>query len=486
MIIALACARDGHVPHVSLCSEGCIASIMLTMAQGRLRPEDWAPIYQTRITTRSSPAKEPREERVRIPKSALGRRPTPLDIELAQTRAPSRPPPPTPPIYLSDHESVRDPEIVDLAAPKSRQPPDASPPFTSRGSLSIKRNCPSAASRRSEMSYGILDYYIRDVSPVQSPDLPTTSMPVHDPAIDGFDFGLNTVSNISKDTSSKPDANAGAEAGVELIKLSSPPPLSLSSNYRPVHKKTYSLFPAVNGSSNSPSNRLAQIINESADGSTDLTDVAVLQDSPPSLISQRRPTQVIAKLDNTPARRRAQTVNTPSPIGSADWSRVPSTSSPRQPNTSYRPRKESLSSSIRTRKDSCNSYQSRLIPMRIVFSSSTATAASRSSASNSTANSSPNTQSRWSDDTITSPTAATTPGPRTGFGSLLGRDSAQYPACFFEDDDEEAPLRRKFKWQKNSSLTMPERKTNGGRGRFDERKGFWRTVRERILCSGCR
>ncbi|KAF2764411.1 hypothetical protein EJ03DRAFT_385973 [Teratosphaeria nubilosa] len=60
-------------------------------------------------------------------------------------------------------------------------------------------------------------------------------------------------------------------------------------------------------------------------------------------------------------------------------------------------------------------------------------------------------RSRWSEDTIASPELVSTTGPpRTSFGSLLftagqtddkdGSNASQYPACFFEDDDESQPI----------------------------------------------
>lgn len=89
----------------------------------------------------------------------------------------------------------------------------------------------------------------------------------------------------------------------------------------------------------------------------------------------------------------------------------------------------------------------------------------------------------------------TTPGLRTSFGPLLGvRDGREYPACFFEaddDDDDESfgceavPLRRKLKWQRSSPGDV------GGRGsaragRFDGRRSgvAWRFARA-MLCGCC-
>jgi Wiskott-Aldrich syndrome protein len=79
---------------------------------------------------------------------------------------------------------------------------------------------------------------------------------------------------------------------------------------------------------------------------------------------------------------------------------------------------------------------------------------------------------------------ATTPGPRTSFGSLLGRDSLQYPACFFEDDDDEAvPLRRKFPWKRSTSLNQEQRARREQAS--DERRSVSARLRSTMLCAGC-
>jgi Wiskott-Aldrich syndrome protein len=67
---------------------------------------------------------------------------------------------------------------------------------------------------------------------------------------------------------------------------------------------------------------------------------------------------------------------------------------------------------------------------------------------------------------------------------LLRKDSAQYPACFFEDDedDEAAPLRRRLQ-----SWTMRGSGGEGRRskGRFDRtEESFGRKFRRVVFC-GC-
>lgn len=77
------------------------------------------------------------------------------------------------------------------------------------------------------------------------------------------------------------------------------------------------------------------------------------------------------------------------------------------------------------------------------------------------------------------------------FGSLLGRESVTYPACFFEDDDEgdddeSVPLKRGFLWMRRRGemkLTNEQRALK--QGRFDERKSFGGRVMRIMLCGGC-
>ena len=403
------------------------------MATRRLRPEDWAPVPQTRIHTRR--AGEPRDERVRIPKSKQRVRPTPINISPGKPSPIPNAPPTSPRDSGDGFESPREPEIVDLAAPNTwpRRGPLAQRPFSRR--MASPSTASQYSARQSEISFGILDYYTRDPSPLNSPKLlpptpkldllPQIETRVVDPAIEKFDFGLPPPSpspqpqpqpcNHDGFQQILPDTTAGAESNCD----DPLPPNTAPTQPRPERKAIYTLFPTVKDT------------------------------TPPS---------------KPPARPDPQT-----PQHSTPRSNITSIPSHQQPDPSYRPRKESLSSSVRSRKDSFTSFcATRRIPMRILSSSS------------------PTARSRWSDDTIASPTAATTPGPRTSFGSLLERDSAQYPACFFEDDDDDdegVPLRKKFAWTRSVSLTQ-ERQGRKAR-RFDERGGFGRRVVGVLLCGGC-
>lgn len=330
-------------------------------------------------------------------------------------------------------DSPRDPEIVDVAAPNTwprRRP-------STHRSVSRRTNSPSIYSRysarQSELSFGILDYYTRDWTPLHSPDLPPPP-PKIDPAIGQFNFELSpkltsphlngVVSIVDYGT---PNARAGADREQPLIELS-----SIESTPPSQSKTKYSLFPPV------------------------------------------RETPRPAKLDEP---------QTPSSALLAET--LISSPSHQQPDASYRPRKESITS----RKDSFNSYRGssggRHRALRIFSISSGVSGKTFSTNSASTSTASPADHSRWSDDTITSPTAATTPGPRTSFGSLLAdRDGAQYPACFFEDDDQEEPLRMKLGWKRSASLTY-ERPGNSARGRFDEKGSFAQKVQRVLLCGCC-
>ncbi|RMY65260.1 hypothetical protein D0863_09235 [Hortaea werneckii] len=391
--------------------------------------------------------------------------------------------------------SPRAPEIVDLAAPTSwsrrtmtRIPSrDMAPSPGAQSKVSV--------GRQSEMSFGILDYYTGDASPCCSPTIPATSSTADsapktsapqtsDPAIERFDFGLKSSAPTqprhhdtipqrprAKTLASEIDTQAGAERAETSTGAS--PPTSVDRSIRPpLHKKTYSLFPS------------------------------------PTVSATRVP-----QLPSTP-KAAAQPPATPT-----SNQRV-STPPHQQPNPAFRPRKESLPRSLRSRKDSMISHRSsdRQIPLRILSSSTTASASSTttpktdyyntSSTTPVSANSPPD-RSRWSDETIASPTATTVRdgGPRTSFGSLLGAvggggngsdNSDQYPACFFEDDDEEAvPLKRKLAWKKWSTGSSPST-TQGGGGRRTSRRekgrlgrsdrgdpSGWRKVTRVLLCGGC-
>jgi hypothetical protein len=469
---------------------------------------DWTPPKTTtKITTRSSPLpKIPRDEQVRIARSLGGggvvaRRPTPLDLRLAQAKSTVR-------LVSNDHDAgtLRDPEVVDLAgAPIARNRTvrrDACPPYPPRQPPPVPPKPrrvppPSVASRQSEMSFGILDYYIYDPSPAQSPSLPVggTTPIVGDKAIDRFDFGLGGRRDATRTSD---DARSGADDDeMQLIPLS-PRPFEEDKSESPPKtnrkKKQYSLFPAVQEVTPS-SNRLAQVINESPFVGDDLQPVdettPYRQKEPswrPRLLSGAKMTS-----NNPPTRHRTDTVSTASPTTSTQMTFPSPTTT--IPSPSYHPRKSSrsfstnMNNAVTTRLPSTSISSSSAsnsargsgsttggrtrtisnphhIPLRILSSSSSATTATANTTSRSSVSTSPGSTlagqqkpllSRWSEDTaLASPTTAahalaTGSGCRASFGSLLAGDGGLrtgevYPDCFFEDDDDDfsRPLRRRM------------------------------------------
>ena len=410
------------------------------MATRRLLPEDWAPVPQTRISIVN--VREPRDGRARFPKSvqcAAGPKPRPRPIVgPAQTPPTTNELPVVSQIRDETCDSPREPEIVDLAAPTTwpRRGYQQQHSYPRRATTtSMASEC---SPRQSELSFGILNYYL-DPSPPLTPRIDTLAI---DPAIDKFDFGLLSKPSIplphpqgTHQNSHEPvslETKTGAERDGEVLPHLSPPPLPVRQRAEP--KTSYKLFPDVK--------------------------------------------------DTTPPSKLAAAVGLQSPQLCTPISNITSVPSHHQPETSYRPRKESMSGSIRSRKDSFNSFSgTRRIPLRILSGTSSNASKTRSAGSGSTLTGSPPSCSRWSNDTITSPVTATTPGPRISFGSLLGRDSVQYPDCFFDDEDEAAPLRRKFAWKRSASLTHEQQSRTAGR--FDERSGLGRRVRGILLCEAC-
>jgi len=402
------------------------------MATNRMLPETWSPTSQTTITMTQT--RQPRDERVRIPRCANRTRPGPIQVD---PRAPKIVPVPSP-LLKSDndkgYEPPRTPEVVDLAAPSTWPRQDGPPRNAGPRRMASPSIRSQYSARQSEMSFGILGYYTRDVSPLNSPELPPP-IPQIDSTIEQFDFGLQSTVPCQQSPGSIPivqrtnqDASVGASKEPSGLSQDPPAPVKVP---RPQHKKGYSLFPTVHDPAQGVKCAAASMVQQTIPPASNITTV------PPH----------------------------------------------QQPDASYRPRKESLSSSIRSRKDSLTSFRSsRRIPLRILSADSGASAKTQSIGSPST--SSPG-HSRWSDENVTSPTAVTTPEPRTSFGSMIGRDSVQYPACFFEDDDDErVPLRSKFAWKRSFSLTQ-ERSGTKGKGRFDERKSFGRRVARVLLCASC-
>lgn len=370
----------------------------------RLPPQDekWT---HTKITTRPSPPKEPRDERVKFPRPMGGggggagvRRPTPLDVRLAQAKGSVR---------LVPNEMLREPEVVDFAAPAplpwpSRMPPPPPPkrmPSWRRG----------VASRGSEMSFGILDYYIRDSPPMQSPEVVDCA---GDSAMGRFDFGLPAMAVLTA-----VDAKSGAGEddddgeGIDLTPLS---PRPFEEEKTEPHAKKYSLFPAVRDTTPS-AHRLARVINDSPSCPLRKSTETTTKTSP----------QLTQAPSTTPTWRPRLLSGTKLATSSP---RTPTTAPTTLPSPTHQPFNPSTSTQTPT----------PLIPLRILSTSSTSTApTSRSSSSSTTTTTSPGSsaqkpllsRSRWSEETVlASPGVA-----RVSFGSL----AVVHPACFFEDDEDD-------------------------------------------------
>ncbi|SMY30027.1 unnamed protein product [Zymoseptoria tritici ST99CH_1A5] len=378
---------------------------------------------------RSRPPRQPREERRLLPAPTLAEqcalRPKPLNIQ--QNKRDSPPLPKAPPPSRNEsasYEGPRDPEVVDAAPTWLRR--NDSP---ARG-ISTRSQTSGGGGRQSEIS--LIECYLRDPSPaMKSPEmLPPT--PELDVAIKKFDFELPDTPSPSMPKEKDSDTISGAERKDSAVASMSPSEAEVAPT------QGYSLFPAA-------------------------------QQVP--IIQHVRP----------PARQPAVTTVDPSIF--RDITPRSSLPSHPQPGQSYRPRKESLSSSARSRADSINSFRrdrsGQLIPLRILSGGSMGSNARTVSSSTTMMNhSSPS--SRWSDDTITSPTVTSMPGPRASFTSLLRQDSAQYPDCFFEDDDESAALSKKFRAWKRSTGGESRR----SKGMFDEPESFGRRFARAMMC-GC-
>lgn len=419
---------------------------MATPALQHQRYYDWTPSPEMRIYTRS-PYK-PRDESPRFAKGLPHARPAPIILAPGQV---------SPLLRQSGlangwtgdkrKNGLVIPEVVDIADSNT---------WPRRGQNNqhvVSRATSRCSTRQSQLSYGVLDYYMQDLSPLTSPKYllpPKIETPVLGPAIDQFDFGLKNLSATLSDPLDNPPSSCGQQ---DTIAGAAPQQNQNQTNahqaiksLRPKQetKRSYRLFPTVQEPSSSP----------------------------------------------------PQTQEPPNPPTSNPPSHI-------HPPPSHRPRRESITGSIRSRKDSLTSFTgTRRIPLRILSNTSkgsvpvTRTAGTTATTSPPQSHSSSTAIPRWSDETITSPLVATTPGPHTSFGSLLRgtRTSAQYPACFFEDDeddDEAAPLTRKLTWRpprsKGTRDCTASRGSTGSRlwsGRFDERRGWGRKVRGWVLC-GC-
>lgn len=498
------------------------------MASRRKLPEDWRPSsHEISIRSTTTTAKEAGGD---LPKSSTNTRALrlkPINIpgkdpqsvlEVAQAlRKPS----------VDSSQSPRDPEVIDVAPQQEQWTRQNSPVSPLMHRLEATRsNSSQDTSRQSQISLGILDYYLRNPTPSPSPlspDLPPlpTTPRLNPAAIEAFDFGL-------QGTKSRPPVRPGlsrANQRVDEIMTAKPepsssvttaqpsPPAPESPNERPrTRGRSYSIFPA-------------------------------LQEAPPPSPITATATAAAARPSRSfsTATRQSRTFSNES-VPTTSTTTTPITPSFPLPSPSalpvHRPRKISLTSSVRTRNDSITSYRHHktprnVIPLRIWSSddstqSSVRTTVSVSSISSPPFASNPGARgvdlSRWSDETsLTSPSFAPTPGPmRTSFGSLLRRneDSTSfdrqryhsqtyshsqplpspnphpyqtYPACFFEADDEDGedvPLRKKWgdSWRGSGKDSSSSSAVGGGAGGNTGRVGSrasGRSKREERWSKGC-
>ena len=409
------------------------------MATRRLHPEHWSS-SPTRIQTRSS--KEPRDERPLFPKGEGRKRPAPMclnpgDPSPVLNSSPTIPVTPTELDML--HESLPQPEIVDVAPPNTWPRHSYTRKRTGMEQLAPPSRASQWSACQSEVSlgFGVLDYYLRDPSIDYPPSTPRLDTPIIDPGLEKFDFGLPLRHNTPSPRiaferrlqGATPPIRPGAEVTDHFETI--PTPLQ-ATKPQPQTKNSYRLFPVMK--------------------------------------------------DTSPPRDSSVAMDSPYPRHCTPTSNI-ALSSNGQPDPSYRPRRESQSSSVRSRKDSFIALTgTKRIPLRML-SDGSAIRSKRSPGSGSSTTTSPPGGSRWSEDTITSPIVATTPGPRRSFGPLLNHSSSEYPDDFFESDDEAAPLRRKFTWKRSASLTQEQRARKQVLSGDDPR---WRTRFQRImLCVGC-
>ncbi|KAL9526770.1 hypothetical protein SMMN14_09710 [Sphaerulina musiva] len=241
------------------------------MATRRQYPTDWSPVPH-KIETRHSQL-EPRDECVRLPKSnERALRPKPLNLPSKQPEDDS-----TGKILIQprnqekseSQEQIQDPQIVDVAsASTSAWPRRGSKKGSYSRSSSSRKASPSIhvpSTRQSEISLGILDYYMREPSPIiHSPEIPPRTLKL-DPAMDRFDFGLSaattptppsssSTTNVainsdeivssSSSSSKRPRAlTNNAQSGRPLIPIS--PPSQSRPSATLTNRGGYTLFPVI-------------------------------------------------------------------------------------------------------------------------------------------------------------------------------------------------------------------------------------------------
>ncbi|KXL47451.1 hypothetical protein M433DRAFT_530141 [Acidomyces richmondensis BFW] len=386
---------------------------------------------------------KPKNEGVQIPSCTLGYQPVHLYIRSprVQTRLDSAPVS-TATDPTEENKSLKHSGIVERANPSTWPRRGVSGPSWASSKRSM---------RQSEFSCSMLDNNTSEHSPTHKAVLCPSTTPMADPAMDQFDFELEprtpipcAVAGHSGWTLAANTTLIDAKREENLIDSISPP---LSSNRTPVqHQQTYSLFPKIDGTTQSAYNQkiICKWVSPSQGGHN----------------GGRSPTMLGHQISNT----------------------------------SYQPREESKPSSIGSRKDSFSSYRSKRCENLGDLASGSASTTSTTKtghmgpASLHCASAAPQ-RSRPLQNAIMSPMIPSLVRPRTSFSSLLDtdgrcRDGTPYPACFFEDDEEQAPSRKIFVWKHYISLTQEKGQKQSG-SRSNEKPKFVQWLKRLMLCSEC-
>lgn len=385
------------------------------------------------------PKRQPRDERLRIPRKNLQSTPTKA-IKRPSVDLPRGPP--SSPRVSSESSQCPSPKIVESQASSGAEGrrPDDRRLWQGHDLRKLSHETPRRG-RQSEVS-NVLEYYLRDHSPLQGSTLsPRANLRPGKSAVAAFDFGLDDSTPVCQPLRPR---KASAPA---MSNISKPPTDKALPAMPSQQTPTYSLFPA---STQGPSMDRARCL----------------------------PTNI-----------NANSSFGPSPLGAST--------------DPTRPRKASLPSSIRSRADSCTSirllpsakispggagpplpgnYPRRPLPIRVSACIPTSPTSGQS-----TRVSTPTT-SRWSGDTITQSLDSSSVKERSSTSSSASSPWPQTGSFFEDDDDEEVPLRQKFTtkirgaraWSA-SSTTMSETTTVTGAKK--QRGWFGKWV---LCCAGGR
>ncbi|KAF2724695.1 hypothetical protein K431DRAFT_343620 [Polychaeton citri CBS 116435] len=477
--------------------------------------EDWRLQQQaTRVQTKP----QPRIECSRIPQSAdsYGDIPTTTRRYYDASTVPAAPPPSR--AQSAEYQDLpREPEIVDFSSgqPWYRRPNNV----PSRKCLKSPSVYSQASARQSEVSLGILDYYMRSSidNPDPLPPTPAVETQVIDPAIEQLDFGLTPQLELGNPYHGERRSQSGTTKLASRDTLMEPFQLS-DKTYQHTARQSLSAQQPSTTSASRPKASYALFPNvEATTPSRDIVKVSQAPTVPPPAVSSPTtpvtPTHAISCREHPALPRASISESTTQPA---------------------RPRNASISNSLRSRKDSFTSfhYPNKRTPLRLLSPTTTSSVPRGNKASPDSLPEEPSAgrpssspvpplayarrrdtslpnasmprnsdnqetspyqtpisnkqadSSRWSDDTC--PSATSTPPsqrePRTSFTSLLKKEE-EYPACFFEtsdDEDEATPLHQRLSWKKRRG----SRKQQSGSQRHSAgtaKRNFW----SKICCCCC-